>query len=58
MICKSCGNEMYINGSYIRVSGDHSEEEETVVERVLRFGCRNPKCAQYGKEEEQGIRLY
>lgn len=58
MICKSCGNEMYINGSYIRVTGDTSSEEETVVERVLRFGCRNPQCAAGGQEEEESIRLY
>ena len=58
MICKSCGNEMYINGSYVRVKGDTSPEEETVVERVLRFGCRNPKCAERERETEQTIRLY
>lgn len=49
---------MYINGSYIRVTGDTSSEEETVVERVLRFGCRNPQCAAGGQEAEESIRLY
>ncbi len=58
MICKYCGNEMYINGSYIRVTGDTSAEEETVVEHVLRFGCRNPQCADKETEAEQAIRLY
>ena len=58
MICKSCGTEMYINGSYIRVTGDTSPEEETVVERVLRFGCRNPHCTGHEGEAEQAIRLY
>ncbi len=57
MIYKSCGNEMYIQGSHIRVSGDDSADRETVVERVLEFVCRNPQCARRGKPAEEAIRL-
>ena len=56
MICPNCGNEMYICKSEIRVSGDQSADTETVVERVLRFVCRNLRCG-HKNEEEEAIRL-
>ncbi len=57
MICPECRNEMYICGSTLRVSGDQSPDTETVVERVLRFVCRNPQCAKKSVEQEEAVRL-
>lgn len=57
MMCKYCGNEMYIEGSAIKVSGDSSPEEETVVERQLVLVCRNPQCSHTGSREEMRVRL-
>lgn len=57
MICPECRNEMYICGSVLRVSGDESPDTKTVVERVLRFICRNPQCTQKTTVREEAVRL-
>lgn len=48
---------MYICGSVLRVSGDESPDTKTVVERVLRFICRNPQCTQKTTVREEAVRL-
>jgi hypothetical protein len=48
---------MYIEGSAIKVSGDSSPEEETIVERQLMLVCRNPQCSHTGNREEMRVRL-
>ncbi len=50
MICPKCGIEAVIMKSEVVVSGDTSPEEETRVESVLKFHCRNPNCVKYGQE--------
>ena len=57
MICQYCGNEMFIEGSRVEVRGDTSPEEETVVERVLQFVCRNPKCGHSQQGAQMRVRL-
>ena len=57
MVCKFCGNEMYITGSRIRVEGDNSPDTQTKVWRVLSFRCKNPRCGHKDEEREEEIRL-
>ena len=57
MNCERCGNELFIVGSCIEVTGDTSAEEETVVYRLLSFVCRNPQCGCAGETVEKRIRL-
>lgn len=50
MLCPECKTEAAIMESGYEVTGDTSAEEKTRVFSVLKFHCRNPQCAQHGKE--------
>ena len=58
MKCEACGNELFIQGSCLRVQGDNSPEEKTEVCRLLLCACQNPKCREAGKSVEEKIVLY
>jgi len=56
-ICSKCGNEMFITGGRISVTGDTSPDTETEVWRILTYTCQNPKCNGSGQPSEERIRL-
>lgn len=50
MNCPTCGVAAVIEGKTVKVTGDTTAEEQTIVKNELRWNCRNPRCSQFGKE--------
>ena len=50
MICPDCGLECRVDAAGLEGSGDASPDTATLVQRVQRLVCRNPRCTRHGRE--------